>query len=110
VEGCASLILDVNRAVRPVIEALGERRLRAHEVLEAGAIRLAWTRRGDTEPYAAVNLWLNLASDGGEASIDLDSPAGLYAGRQDERVALEATSCSAACAGGGSAQLGAGAR
>jgi hypothetical protein len=42
----------VNRAVRPVIEALGERRLRAYEVLEAGAIPLAWTRRGDTEPYA----------------------------------------------------------
>ncbi len=54
VEGCASLLApDVKRVMRPILAAHRDRGFRAGGVLDAGPIRIAWTRDGEAEPWAA---------------------------------------------------------
>ena len=72
VKGCASLVLDVNRFVRPALAALGGRLLRASEILEAGPMRFACRREGEAEPWAAVAVALELAPDRGHARLALE--------------------------------------
>ena len=77
VEGCASLLmLDVKRAMRPVLAAHRDRAFRPGEVMNAGPIRFAWTREGAAEPWAAVAVSLELGSNCGRAWLTLEHQAG----------------------------------
>ncbi len=95
VEGCASLlVLDVKRAMRPVLAAHRNRTYRPGETMNAGPIRFAWTRGGEAEPWAAVAVSLELGPDRGRARITLEHQAGgRTAGPWNQRVALEAAPC-----------------
>ncbi len=78
VEGCASLlVLDVKRAMRPVLAAHRNRTFRPGETMNAGPIRFAWTRGGEAEPWAAVAVSLELGPDRGRARITLEHQAGV---------------------------------
>ena len=95
VEGCASLLaLDVKRVMRPVLAAHRDRSFRPGEIMNAGPIRFAWRREGEAEPWAAVDVCLQLAPDRGHARLTLEHRAGWRgAGPRDQRVALEAAPC-----------------
>ncbi len=65
-EGCASLLaLDAKRAMRPVLAAHRDRAFRPGEVMNAGPIRFVWTRGGESEPWAAVPVSLELGPTAG---------------------------------------------
>jgi hypothetical protein len=49
-EGCGSLVLDINRVMRPVRDA---RRAGASPAVEH---RMHWTRRSEAEPWATVDI------------------------------------------------------
>ncbi len=95
VEGCASLlVLEVKRAMRPVLTAYCERSFRPGEIMNAGPIRFAWTRDGNVESWAGVDVCLKLGPDRGHARLTLLHQAGRRAtGPLGQRVALEAVPC-----------------
>lgn len=97
VEGCASLVLDVCWVVRPVTAELRRQRaapIAERQVVEAGAKRWTWTRHGDAEPWAAVEVRLSLRQDRGVARLRFDvAHHHRPTGPQDQTVMMEATPC-----------------
>ncbi len=95
VEGRASLlVLDAKRVMRPVVAAHRDRGFGPGEVMNAGPIRFAWTRGGGAEPWAAVDVCLELGPDRGRARLTLEHQAGRRTtGPLDQRVQLEAAPC-----------------
>ena len=97
IEGTASLALDVNRVMAPVMRAL--RRHGMAGVPEGQTVTLAppawrWTRAGEAEPWAEVRISLTLGPDWGEAvlSYDIDHLT-CPTGPQRETVRLATSPC-----------------
>ncbi|MGK7871451.1 hypothetical protein [Falsiroseomonas sp. E2-1-a20] len=97
VEGCASLVLDVCRVVRPVTTELRRQRqgpITERQLVEAGAKRWTWTRHDEQTPWAAVEVRLSLRWDRGLARLIFDvAHHHRPTGRQDQTVLMEATPC-----------------
>ena len=75
IEGTASLALDVNRVMAPMMRAL--RRHGMAGVPEGQTVTLvplawSWTRVGKGEPWAEVRVALTLGPDWGEAVLSYD--------------------------------------
>ena len=94
VEGCRSLVLDINRLIRPVADALHGRHLGRDDEVRIDGIRLAWTRDGDDIPWA--ELWLTLVARRDEATatlrFDVDHSS-RRTGLQTQHVQIESTPC-----------------
>jgi hypothetical protein len=109
VEGTASLVLDVNRLMAPVTRAPrqhGMAGIPEHRTVTLAPFAWRWTRAGEAEPWAELNIALTLGSDWGEAvlSYDIDHLT-CPAGPQRQRVRLMTSPCRLGeCAGGGSAR------
>ena len=95
VEGCASLLaFDAKRVMRPVLAAHRDRRFHPGGAMKAGPIRFAFRRGSCAEPWAALDVSLELGPDRGWACITLRHQAGRRTtGPVHQRVALEAVPC-----------------
>ncbi len=97
VEGCGSLVLDVDRLTRPLRQAirkLGISEIPYGRVLEMPWNALRWTHQGETEPWATVEYRLELRAHDGVArlryNIDHYSQS---TGPQEHRINLAMTPC-----------------
>jgi hypothetical protein len=97
VEGCGSLVLDVDYVTRPIRQAM--RKLGISEIPDGRVVELPWnafrwTHHGATEPWATVEYRLELRSHDGAASLryDVDHYSS-RTGPQEHRVTLATTPC-----------------
>ena len=72
VEGCRSLVLDINRIMRPVAKALRGHELASDAEVRLRPSRLWWTRQGEAEPWADVEVALTLYCDHAVAVLRFD--------------------------------------
>ncbi|WP_270934429.1 hypothetical protein [Falsiroseomonas oryzae] len=94
VEGCRSLVLDVNAIMRAVHAAPGWRPIAPDDAVKVGPIRWFWTRRGEAEPWAEVCITLDLRAERGHARLQFDVHHWTRrTGPQDQRVHLLTTPC-----------------
>jgi hypothetical protein len=94
VEGCRSLVLDLNAIMRAVHAAPGWRPLAAGESATAGPFRWSWTRHGEAKPWAEVLVTLDLRHGTGRARLQFDvDHDSRRTGAQDQRVDLFTTPC-----------------
>ncbi len=97
VEGCRSLVLDVNVVTRPVMAALRRQGLR--EMPESGRVqvppcRVTWSRRCERGPWAAVEIALSLGCRTGRAVLRYDVEHTCRpTGPQVQQVEMVATPC-----------------
>lgn len=92
VEGCRSILLDINEAIR--FAKTFPTRLVGGEVMTVGSSRVMWTTVGQEQPWAAATLTLMLAEEHGHARLTFDiSHASCRTGPQDQLVHLESTPC-----------------
>ncbi len=63
VEGCRSLVLDINQVMRPVAKALRGRVLPSDAEVRVGPSRVWWTRQGEAEPWAEAEVSLALCRE-----------------------------------------------
>ena len=109
VEGCCSLVLDVDQIIRPirrVMRKLGISEIPDGRVLEHSWRAFRWTYGGDAEPWATVGYRIELRSHGGTVWLryDVDHHS-LRTGPQKHRITVERRLArSEACAGGGYAR------
>ena len=69
VEGCRSLVLDINRIMRPGADALRGRELARDAEVRLGPRRLRWTRQGEAEPWAEVEVSLTVHREHAAAAL-----------------------------------------
>jgi hypothetical protein len=97
VEGCDSLVLDVDRIIRPVRQAmrkLGISEISDDRVIEVPWNAFCWTRNGDPKPWATVEYRLQLRSHGGVVWLRYDvDHFSRRTGPQEHRLTLVTTSC-----------------
>jgi hypothetical protein len=92
VEGCSSLVLDVDNVTRPIRQKQGISEIPDGRVLEIPARSLRWTRRG--EPWATVEYRLELRSHGGTAWLRYDvDHYSQRTGPQEHKISLGTTPC-----------------
>jgi hypothetical protein len=97
VEGCGSLVLDVDNITRPIRQAmrkLGFSAIPDDRAAEIPWYPLRWTHRDDAQPWAEVQYRLKLRSHGGVAWLryDIDHYS-RSTGQQEHRIALGTTPC-----------------
>ena len=97
VEGCGSLVLDVDELTRPLrraMQKLGISEIPDGRALELSWRSLRWTHDGDTEPWATVEYRLALRSDGGAAWLRYDvDHYSRRTGPQEHRITMATTPC-----------------
>jgi hypothetical protein len=93
VEGCQSLALDINRVIRPVAKALRGRDLPGDAEVRVGR-RWWWTRHSEAEPWAEVEVALNLYREHGFATLRYNVEHwSRRTGPQAQRVQIVSTPC-----------------
>jgi hypothetical protein len=97
VEGCCSLVLSADEIMRPIRN--GMRKLGMREIAEGRRVNLPWrayrwTRHGESDPWAVVQIRLELSSRYGTAwfRYDVDHYS-RRTGPQEYRVSLVTTPC-----------------
>lgn len=97
VEGCASLVLsadDITRPIRRGMRKLGMREIPEGRTAEMAWRTLRWTRRADDEPWAEIEIRLELGGRDGRAWLRYDiDHLSRPTGPQEYPVALVATPC-----------------
>lgn len=94
VEGCRSLVLDINRVLRPVMKALDGRDLPPDARVRAGPWRLWLARQGQAELGASVEVALTLYRQHGFATLRYDlEHVSRRTGPQAQQVELVSTPC-----------------
>src|ERR1700760_2646340 len=96
VEGCNSLVLDINRITRPTREHMRKRGMSeiAPGQVVHSSLSWQWTRYGEDEPWAEVEIRLELRSRSGTAWLRYDvDHFSRPTGPQEYPVSLETTPC-----------------
>ena len=94
VEGCRSLVLDINRVMGPVANALRGRELASDAEVRLGPSRLRWARHGEAEPWAEVEVALTLHREHAVAALRFDIEHwSNRTGPQAQRVDITSTPC-----------------
>ncbi len=97
VESCGSLVLNVDSITRPIRQAM--RKLGIREISEDRRVEipwraLSWTRYGESEPWAVVEIRLELRAHDGTAWLRYDVEHYSHnTGPQEYSVAMVATPC-----------------
>src|SRR5689334_12670859 len=94
VEGCRSLVLDINRVMRPVARALRGCDLPDEAEIRGLTMRFTWTSQGEAEPWAEVEMALALGREHGVATLLFDiEHLSCDTGPQVQRVQIVSTPC-----------------
>jgi hypothetical protein len=90
VEGCWSLVLDINRVMRPVADA----RRKGAEGALAVTQRIRWTSHGETEPWAEVDIAILAHQEHAVAVLRFDvAHVSHRTGPQAQRAEIDSTPC-----------------
>jgi hypothetical protein len=88
--GCGSLVLDINRVMRPVMEA----RRKGAEGAWAVGQRIGWTAAGEDEPWAEVDILVEAQPDRADAILRYDiDQASRPTGPQVQRIRIVGEPC-----------------
>lgn len=94
VEGCLSLVLDINRIMRPVVRATRGNGRSDGAGVRANSMRFSWTRHTEVEPWAEVSVSLLMHQDEGTATLHFDvAHWSRRTGPRVQRVQIVSTPC-----------------